>query len=107
MSASDDLEVSCKVLPSGDDPYEGQFMILTVEWNPSHQELDVLCDDEGIALLIDRLQNLQKRGGHDHLMTESWAGNELTEQPHKDGGMLVNHVRLVLVDSGGKPVLRE
>ena len=81
-------------------------MVLTVKWDSAGQELDVLCDDKGIELLINRLQILQRHGGHDHLMTESWSGNELTEQPHREGEILINHVRLVYVDANGTPVVR-
>ena len=41
--------------------------------------VEVVCDRDGLTLLIKRLQLLLSRGGHEHLMTPSWSGNELTE----------------------------
>jgi hypothetical protein len=75
-------------------------MILTVEAKrPGDQpieEVAVCFDDDGLHTLIDKLQRLQGKCDHTHLMTPAWAGNELTEE--KQGGAeyeLVNHVRLV------------
>jgi len=70
-------------------------MILTVEWQPGQQELDIVCDDEGIDLLLDKLRKLKRTGGHAHLMTPSWAGDELTEEKQTEHGALINHVRIV------------
>lgn len=72
-------------------------MLLTVEYQANVQELDIVCDDEGIELLMDRLRKLRDGGGgHTHLMTPSWAGDELTEERQTEAGLLVNHVRIVL-----------
>ena len=70
-------------------------MLLTVEWQAEQQELDIVCDDEGLDLLLDKLQRLKKGGGHTHLMTPSWAGDELTEEKQTEHGSLINHVRIV------------
>lgn len=42
---------------------------------------EVYLDEEGLDLLVDRLEKLREhaRPGHDHLMTPSWVGTELTE----------------------------
>jgi hypothetical protein len=72
-------------------------MILTVEKELRENATIAICfDDEGLELLISKLVKLRGRADHDHLMTPSWAGNELTEE--KLGGdryELVNHLRLV------------
>ena len=75
-------------------------MILTVELQ--HQsdgiagEVAICCDEQGLEVLINKLERLRRKNDHIHLMTPSWAGNELTEQ--KQGGndyQLVNHLRIV------------
>lgn len=76
-------------------------MLLTVEikdaGRPNEAEAAICFDDEGLELLVSRLLRLRGRQlDHEHLMTPSWAGNELTEI--KQGGdeyELVNHLRLV------------
>ncbi|MEI8376734.1 MAG: Imm32 family immunity protein [Planctomycetota bacterium] len=72
-------------------------MLLSVEYRREEDELDIVCDSEGLNSLIDRLVKLRDRGGHTHLMTPSWAGDELTEERQTDNGVLVNHVRIVLL----------
>jgi Immunity protein 32 len=64
--------------------------------NPELTEVAVCFDDEGLDLLIKKLSWLKYKKDHLHLMTPSWAGNELS--PDKCGGAdysLINHVRLV------------
>jgi len=75
-------------------------MLLTVELKDgnkaSEAEVAICFDDEGLELLINKLTQLRGKREHDHLMTPSWAGNELTE--NKGGGEnyeLVNHLLLV------------
>ena len=75
-------------------------MTLTVELKYDKKktaaEVAICCDEQGLELLIVKLTHLRSKRDHTHLMTPSWAGNELTEQ--KQGGTdyeLVNHLRLV------------
>ena len=75
-------------------------MILTVELKNHAEkpvaEVAICCDEEGLNFLIEKLERLRGKRDHTHLMTPSWAGNELTE--HKQGGLdyqLINHLRLV------------
>ena len=75
-------------------------MVLTVELkyhdSKDSTEVAICCDEEGLDLLIEKLQRLRGKRDHTHLMTPSWAGDELTEQ--KQGGddyQLVNHLRVV------------
>lgn len=75
-------------------------MLLTVEIKDAgklNEAEAVICfDDEGLEFLVGKLIRLRGRLDHEHLMTPSWAGNELTEI--KQGGdeyELVNHLRLV------------
>lgn len=75
-------------------------MLLTVELKlcgvTAPAEVAICCDEQGLNLLIEKLQRLRGKQEHIHLMTPSWAGSELTEQ--KQGGddyQLANHLRLV------------
>jgi len=71
-------------------------MLLTVEYNDD--VLEMFCDEQGIDLLIEKLNVLKKQGGHDHLMTPSWAGNELTEERQNLKSKLVNQLNIFLVN---------
>jgi hypothetical protein len=41
-------------------------MLLTIEYQSEAQELDIVCDGEGIELLMDRLKKLKDGGGDTH-----------------------------------------
>jgi hypothetical protein len=76
-------------------------MILTVEVERDSAgnvpaEVAICFDEQGLDLLMQRLERLRGKRDHSHLMTPSWSGVDLTEQ--KQGGedyALVNHLRLV------------
>ncbi len=76
-------------------------MILTVEVEPDppHKapaEVTICFDDEGLELLVQKLQRLRGKKDHLHLMTPSWSGEDLTEQKQGGNGYeLVNQLRLV------------
>ena len=55
-------------------------MLFTVEL-VEHSVAEVHLDEEGLDLLVERLSKLRRHQEpeHDHLMTPSWAGTELTE----------------------------
>ncbi len=72
-------------------------MLLTVEYNSKQEAVEIYCDREGIDFLIDGLNLLRQRGGHDHLMTESWGGYELSEEKQGAENELINHLRLTVV----------
>lgn len=62
----------------------------------STAEVAICFDDHGLDLLIEKLSRLRGKKDHMHLMTPSWAGDELSE--HKQGNdeyKLLNHLRLV------------
>jgi hypothetical protein len=74
--------------------------MITVEIANGTPESDIeaaICfDDEGLEFLIQKLTRLRGKKDHEHLMTPSWAGAELSED--KQGGgdyTLINHLRLV------------
>jgi hypothetical protein len=71
-------------------------MILTVELNRAKESVEIYCDKEGLELLRRRLEVLSERGGHEHLMTPSWAGTELTEELQRAGNTLINHLEIMV-----------
>lgn len=72
-------------------------MTLTIESPPSKNEIEIFCDPEGLNALIEQLEILKKHKGHVHLMTPSWAGNELTENKQTPESQLIHHVRITLL----------
>ncbi len=70
--------------------------MLTVEINKKDESIEIFCDKEGIELLAKKINALGVNGGHVHLMTPSWAGNELSEEKQGAENELVNHLRIIL-----------
>lgn len=71
-------------------------MLLTVEYDSKAESVEIYCDREGLELLIRKLNMLAQNGGHTHLMTPSWAGNELTEVKQAGNTELINHLVIAL-----------
>ena len=44
--------------------------------------------------LIKIIENVIKHNSHDHLMTPSWAGNELAEETQGNNTQLINKVTI-------------
>jgi hypothetical protein len=65
--------------------------MLTFEYDRD-QQLEIYCDRDGLATLLRELGILSERGGHAHLMTPSWAGQELTEERQGQHTTLIHHV---------------
>ena len=61
--------------------------------------LEVFVDREGISLLKAVIEKIERHNGpwHEHLMTPSWSGNELTEVIMGEGNTLVNQVTISLM----------
>lgn len=57
-------------------------------------ELEIHGNTEGLQALISSLRRVVESGEHDHLMTPSWGGTELTEEPQKEGSRLVHKVTI-------------
>ena len=64
--------------------------------NNESSEVEIYLDREGLSLLIQKLKILESKGGHVHLMTPAWAGNELSEKLIGEGNSLVNHLCIML-----------
>jgi hypothetical protein len=65
---------------------------------PDKAEVEIFLDRNGIDLLIKKLQWLKKSGGHVHLMTPAWAGNELSEIKFGKKSTLVNHLCVAIIN---------
>ena len=77
-------------------------MLLTVEHN-SKGTVELFMDPEGRKLLIAVLQRLTVNDSaidHEHLMTPSWAGTELTEELQNPANDLINKLTIFLVPEG-------
>ncbi len=57
-------------------------------------ELEIHGDAEGLRSLIRSLTRVVETGEHDHLMTPTWGGVELSEEPQRVGAKLVNKVTI-------------
>jgi hypothetical protein len=71
----------------------GAIQMITVEIDDRNEHIQVCCDKEGVELLKRILEHVTKTG-HEHLMTPSWAGNELSEQVQGKGNRLINHMTI-------------
>ena len=60
--------------------------------------LNIHLNLEGAQEMIEIFQRLLRSGlsEHDHLMTPSWSGTELTESKQDDATTLVNQVNVFL-----------
>jgi hypothetical protein len=63
------------------------------------QTVNIICDKEGAAFLIQSLERIGT-GGHDHLMTEDWAGWELSVGDVPAPGVLVHQLNLFVTGVG-------
>lgn len=77
-------------------------MLLTVEFNSKMEAVEIYCDQEGLEMIMYKLRYLQDKGGHVHFRTQSWAGDELTEEVQGDGNTLINHL-VIAKGSGMNP----
>ena len=57
-------------------------------------EIEIYCDQEGLEELKRQLGFLDKGKTHVHLMTESWAGSELSEKKQGARNALVHHLKI-------------
>jgi len=76
--------------------------ILTFELVQTGDALDIHANKKGLAELIRVCQRLYEHGGHEHMMTPSWGGTELTEQPQGESHRPLNKVTLRLWGERGR-----
>ncbi len=74
--------------------------LLTFEFTPDCDEVEIHCDRKGLDTLLTILHKLADSKSplprHDHLMTPAWAGNELTEEKQGEQNTLLNKVTVRL-----------
>jgi len=68
--------------------------LLTFEISKDGDELNVHCDDIGLEKLLLVLSRLKGNAQHEHLMTPSWGGNELSEELQSEDSQLLNKVTI-------------
>jgi hypothetical protein len=69
--------------------------MLTFELKPKHDVLELHCDDEGLKILTRLLGFLEtKQIDHQHLMSPTWSGNELTETRQGTDTTLLHQVTI-------------
>jgi hypothetical protein len=74
--------------------------MLTFELSPDGDKIEIHCNQEGLDFLLRTLHQLADSKSplprHNHLMTPSWAGNELTEEKQGESNTLLNKVTVRL-----------
>jgi len=70
--------------------------MLTFEITRDGDVLEIHADQEGLSVLMSRFEQLRSHGGHLHLMTPAWGGEELSEDQQGDENRLLHHVKVML-----------
>lgn len=69
--------------------------MLTIEYNKNDKIVEIHFDEEGIAMLINELEKLnKKKEGHFHFMTPSWGGFELSEKACGIQNEIINQINV-------------
>ena len=69
--------------------------IVTFELNNEKDCIEIHGNSEGLKYLADIITKLSnKNNDNEHLMTESWGGNELSEKKIGINNDLINHVKI-------------
>jgi hypothetical protein len=71
-------------------------VLLTFEWDPKRQVLEIHANKNGLERLKGNLEKLIASSGNDHvhLMTPTWGGKELTAETQSENDVIVNHVKI-------------
>lgn len=72
--------------------------LLTFEINKDKDEIQIHTNKEGLGELIKYLEKISciTPPTHDHFMTPSWSGMELTEEKQGSDNILINKVTVYL-----------
>lgn len=70
--------------------------MLTFELTRDGDAVEIHVDQEGLAAFINQLEKLRSSGGHLHLMTSDWGGDELTSKLQGANNHVINHVKVML-----------
>jgi hypothetical protein len=73
--------------------------VLSFATDKNGDQLFVHADARGLDLLIRSLTTIRQKldadcCDHDHLMTDAWAGSELSERSLRDGVHTIHHVKI-------------
>lgn len=68
--------------------------LLTFELSVDGDQLEIHGDIAGLHDLSRTLQRVIETHEHEHLMTPSWGGNELSEEAQGKGARLINKVTI-------------
>lgn len=68
--------------------------LLSFEISEDGDELSIHCDDMGLENFLSVLSQIKGKVSHEHLMTPSWGGNELSEDPQSEDGLFLNKVTI-------------
>jgi Immunity protein 32 len=68
--------------------------LISFELSSDLKQLDIHFDKIGIERMIAYLERLCEKDGHDHLMTSSWGGTELSEEKQGDDSILLHRVSI-------------
>lgn len=71
--------------------------LLTFELTTDNGEIEIHGDEAGLRFLIDAITKVIENRTHDHLMTPSWAGYELSENTQGVDNSLINKVTINLL----------
>ena len=69
--------------------------MIVFEYNSKDEVLEIhgTPDDlQNLAIILNKLSN--RIGDHEHLMTPSWSGDELSEKLVSNNDKLINHVKI-------------
>jgi hypothetical protein len=73
--------------------------LLTIEYDSEDEILEMHLDKEGAKLLLNKIQMLLEKdeNSHEHLMTDTWGGNELTSEKQNllPNITLLNHLKII------------
>lgn len=79
-------------------------MLFTVELEKSIEhgveefEVQLWLDKDGLKELLLELSHLQEHCDQRHLFTDSWGNGPLTENKYIQTNILVNHLRITLIE---------
>ena len=73
--------------------------VLSFATDKDGDQLFIHADAKGLDHLIRSLTRIRQKldqdyCDHDHLMTDAWAGSELSERSMADGVHLIHHVKI-------------
>ena len=68
--------------------------LLSFEVSKDGDELNIHCDEVGLDNFILILSQMREKISHENLMTPSWGGSELSENPQSKDDHLLNKVTI-------------